>query len=189
MRASKQHMEKVRSHILDAAGQGFREEGYGGLGINGLAQRAGLTSGAFYGHFMSKSDAFAEVVAKGLNDYANAVADLKQQHADAWPEHFLAYYLGAEHVENLACSCVVPGLSADVMRAEDKTKIIYSALTTRIADSITAGLNKSSSGDSWALMALLAGAVMMARSVSDPTQKKDILSAAQHWAETIIQTK
>jgi len=186
MRASKEHMKKVRSHILDAAGKGFREEGYGGLGINGLAKRAGMTSGAFYGHFSSKDEAFNEVLKNGLEDYASTIENLKEEHNEEWTTHFLAYYLGKEHVNNMACSCAVPGLSGDVMRANDDTKILYSDVSKTISNSISNGLNKPDSNDSWALMALLSGAVTMARCVSDPQQKKEILDAAQEWASKII---
>lgn len=187
MRASQEHMKKVRSHILEAASKGFREDGYGGLGINGLAKRADMTSGAFYGHFSSKDEAFSEVVKKGLEDYAQAIEGFEKDYGDEWPEYFLGYYLGNEHVENLACSCAVPGLSADVMRANSETKEVYSDVSERIAQNIANGLGKKDLSDSWALMSLLAGAVMMARCVSDPQQKKEILNAAQDWASKMIE--
>ncbi len=186
MRASKEHMEKIRANILDAAGEGFREEGYGGLGINGLVKRAGLTSGAFYGHFSSKNEAFSEVIKNGLEDYSNTIEQLEKNHGDEWPQHFLHYYLGTEHVENLAGSCVVPGLSADVMRADIDTKDTYSNYSKQIANNITQGLHKNNPNDAWALMALLAGGVMMARCVSDPKQEKEILDSALGWAKKMI---
>ena len=186
MRASKAHMDKVKSTILDAAGKGFREEGYGGLGINGLSKRAGLTSGAFYGHFSSKSEAFQEVVEKGLHEYADTIKHLIDEYGDSWPQHFLDYYLGKQHVGDLACSCAVPGLSADVMRADDAIKQTYSSESLQIATNIATGLKRKDTQDAWALMALLAGAVMMARSVADPDQSKEILDATRHWADKIV---
>lgn len=187
MRASREHMEKIRSHILEAAGKGFREEGYGGLGINGLAQRAGMTSGAFYGHFSSKSEAFKEVVENGLNDYNSAVDQFDQEYGEDWPKFFLNYYLGKKHVGNLADSCVVPGLSADVTRADEKTKEVYSESVKRIADNLSSKLRKSDSTDAMALMALLAGAVMMARCISDSQISEALLVAAKGWANEMIE--
>ncbi|TVZ41588.1 TetR family transcriptional regulator [Alteromonadaceae bacterium 2753L.S.0a.02] len=186
MRASPEHMQKIRSHILKAAGQGFREEGFGGLGINGLAQRAGLTSGAFYGHFKSKNEAFQEVVNQGLNDYEDAIAQFGEQYGEAWQEHFLNFYLGNTHVEDLCNSCVVPGLSADVLRADAKTKGDYSKSVKRIAAGIATQSGDNESGNSLALMALLAGTVMMARCISDKQLSKDLRVAARHWAEEML---
>lgn len=186
MRASREHMEKVRSHILEAAGQGFREEGYGGLGINGLAKRAGMTSGAFYGHFPSKDAAFHEVVDKGLNDYADTVERFKQDYGEAWPEHFFKFYLGQAHVDDLANSCVVPGLSADVMRADANTKETYTRDVKAIADHIAGGVENNDEGDALALMALMAGTVMMARCLSDSQLSDELLAKARHWANEMI---
>lgn len=186
MRASQAHMDKIHAHLLDAAGQGFREQGYGGLGINALAQKAGMTSGAFYGHFSSKNEAFREVVEKGLDDYADTIERLLTEHGDNWPTYFMDYYLGQEHLENLSCSCVVPGLSADVTRADADTKAIYAHATKNIANTISTGLKRKKPDDAWALMALLAGAVMMARCCSDSPTAKEIVHAAKIWAEKII---
>ena len=57
MRYSAEHKKQTRARILAAAGQLFRREGYGGSGIDGLTRGAGVTNGAFYGHFRSKSEA------------------------------------------------------------------------------------------------------------------------------------
>lgn len=186
MRVSKEHKEKVRQEILEAAGKGFREQGYGGLGVDGLAKRAGLTSGAFYKHFPSKDDAFKAAVVKGLQDYAQAVQGFEADHGEAWTQAFINYYLGKSHVENLACSCAVPGLSAEVMRADKTTKKAYEDEINTVADNIASGLEGHTKEDAWALMALMAGAVMMARCVSNPKKSKEILSSAQRWAETMV---
>ena len=57
MRYAAGHKEGARTRILDAAGRGFRRLGFGGIGVDGLAKEAGVTSGAFYGHFPSKAEA------------------------------------------------------------------------------------------------------------------------------------
>ena len=55
----------TRQRIVDAAGRGFRRGGYGGIGVDGLAKEAGMTSGAFYVHFDSKKAAFRESMLQG----------------------------------------------------------------------------------------------------------------------------
>jgi TetR/AcrR family transcriptional repressor of nem operon len=44
--------------MIAAASRGFRSNGYAGIGVDGLAKAAGVTSGAFYSHFGSKDAAF-----------------------------------------------------------------------------------------------------------------------------------
>ena len=47
----------ARERLIEAAGRGF-PHWFGGIGVDGLAKAAGLTSGAFYIHFSSKREAF-----------------------------------------------------------------------------------------------------------------------------------
>ena len=66
MRYGPGHKDEARSKILNAAGRGFRSLGFGGIGVDGLAKDAGVTSGAFYGHFSSKAEAFKAAAVAGL---------------------------------------------------------------------------------------------------------------------------
>ncbi|MCP4061050.1 MAG: TetR/AcrR family transcriptional regulator [Pseudomonadota bacterium] len=186
MRASKAHMEKIRSHILESSEQGFREEGYSGLGINGLTKRAGMTSGAFYGHFSSKSQAFHEVVEKGMNDYMNTLIQLEEQYQQEWPQHFLDFYLSLEHTDDLGHSCVVPALSADVMRSDEDTKKLFSKQLEQIVNQVSTGLVGRDKAGAWALISLLAGSVMIARCSSSQKQSKEILESARTLANSIV---
>ena len=77
MRVTKEQKEQTRTKIIEAAGQGFRTHGYGGLGVDGLAKGADVTSGAFYGHFSSKGEAFKAAIEKGMEDYADTVRALQ----------------------------------------------------------------------------------------------------------------
>lgn len=48
--------ESTKERLLDAAIAVFRERGYDGTGVQEIARRAGLTTGAIYGHFRGKAD-------------------------------------------------------------------------------------------------------------------------------------
>jgi AcrR family transcriptional regulator len=60
------HKEEARARMVAAAGRGFRRQGFGGIGVDGLAKEAEVTSGAFYGHFSSKGEAFKAALVAGL---------------------------------------------------------------------------------------------------------------------------
>jgi TetR/AcrR family transcriptional regulator, transcriptional repressor for nem operon len=66
MRYKPDHKVESRSKILAAVGRGFRKKGYAGIGVDGLAKEAEVTSGAFYGHFRSKDDAFRQALLAGM---------------------------------------------------------------------------------------------------------------------------
>jgi AcrR family transcriptional regulator len=54
--------EATRARLLDAAQGVIAREGYEGATIDAIAEAAGVSKGAFYGHFPSKEAAFAAVL-------------------------------------------------------------------------------------------------------------------------------
>ena len=56
---------RTRAEILEHAARLFRLRGYAGTNIDDIMLAAGLTRGAFYAHFKSKDDLFAEVIRAG----------------------------------------------------------------------------------------------------------------------------
>ena len=71
---------QTRQQLLQGAGRGFRKAGFGGIGVDGLAKEAGVTSGAFYVHFDSKAQAFRESVALGMAELRGGVLYLSLIH-------------------------------------------------------------------------------------------------------------
>ena len=56
---------RTRAEILDHAARLFRLRGHAGTNIDDIMLAAGLTRGAFYAHFTSKDDLFAEAIRTG----------------------------------------------------------------------------------------------------------------------------
>eukprot|EP01035_Chromulina_nebulosa_P064375 gene64375-88041_t len=75
--------EQTRERILAAAGGCFRRAGYAGIGVDGLAKEAGVTSGAFYAHFGSKRAAFEAALAGGMQELGAAIAAFRAPQAKA----------------------------------------------------------------------------------------------------------
>src|ERR1700741_4884766 len=94
--------EESRARILEAAGRGFRRHGYGGLGIDGLAREAGVTSGAFYAHFRSKTCAFRDVVTIGVKNLRLAIEHLQSSMGAAWRQNLIDFYMSDRRTCDLA---------------------------------------------------------------------------------------
>ena len=58
--------EETRLKMRVAASRSFRAHGFAGVGVDGIAKEAGVTSGAFYSHFGSKDGAFSAALGVGL---------------------------------------------------------------------------------------------------------------------------
>ncbi|MEW6640177.1 MAG: TetR/AcrR family transcriptional regulator [Pseudomonadota bacterium] len=185
MRYSSEHKQKTRASILAAAGQLFRKEGYGGSGIDGLTKAAGVTNGAFYGHFRSKGEAFRAAVASGLEELRLAVGQLKADGGRSWLKNFVDIYLGAKRTCDLGESCALPSLSPDVIRADTETRAAYEAelklLIADVADGLD-GPDPQRNDDAIALLSLLTGGVTLARAVHDPALAERIAAVVKRRA-------
>src|SRR5260370_24790238 len=79
MKVTRQQVAKNRQRILEVAGKLFREKGFDGVSVADIMKSAGLTHGAFYGHFASKHElaaqACANAVAKTLDVWTALASD------------------------------------------------------------------------------------------------------------------
>ena len=176
----------ARGRLVDAAGRGFRTNGYGGAGVDALAKGAGLTSGAFYAHFASKAEAFRLVIADSLALLRNGVAAFQAQHGDDWRDTFVDFYLGPRMELGIDEACGLPSFSSDVSRADDATRAVYEAELALLVDEVAKGFRGANARQrAWSLLAVLSGAAAMARAVKDVDARRDILAAAVVTAKAV----
>ena len=186
MRYSAEHKIETRKRIVDAASRLFRRDGYGGSGIDGLTKEAGVTNGAFYGHFKSKGEAFRTVVLAGLEQLRFAVADLKASHGKRWLKTFIGLYLGPKRTCDIGESCALPSFSPEMVRADAETREAYEAELRRLIEEVSTGLPDEAGAarddKAIALLAMLSGGVTLARAVPDPALSKRIADAVERSA-------
>jgi len=60
--------DATRARLVDAAAAVFSEKGYDGAGVQEIARRAGLTTGAIYGRFTGKAELLREAIESHSND-------------------------------------------------------------------------------------------------------------------------
>lgn len=178
MRYNAEHTEQTRRRILDAAGRVFRESGIAGVGVDGLAKAAGVTSGAFYKHFPSKAEAFRATVVQGMERLRQGVEHFREQEG-SWITAFSRYYLSREHRRDVAGGCALPSLSAEVGRTGPQTRTDYQVELLEVAETLAAGLPGAPDREAaWPILAQLVGAVVLARAVQDDAVADEIAHAA-----------
>ena len=172
MRYGPGHKDEARSRILNAAGRGFRRLGFGGIGVDGLAKEAGVTSGAFYGHFPSKAEAFKAAAVAGLVQLREAIEDLRAREGEDWLATFVDFYMSVRRTCDLSESCALQSLTPEVARADHDTRAAYEAELLEVAEAVAQGLPNGSlparRKAAWAILAMLSGGVSLARSAADP---------------------
>ena len=171
-----------------AAGRGFRVGGFGGIGVDGLAKEAGLTSGAFYTHFGSKAEAFRIALHDGFEFFQSGIAALKEKHGESWVPALIDFYFRERMEVELCDACDLPSLTADAMRSEDSTRHLFEQDLEKLARTIAGGLTgESTLSRAWVLLSLFAGGSSLARTVTDPIIRQQLLDSVRTVAHQVCQ--
>lgn len=183
-RYNTEQKEQTRERIIAAAGRVFRKGGYSGIGIDGLAKEAGVTSGAFYGHFESKKAAFEAAVIVGLSEVKLAITSLQKDYGAKWWEVFAKFYMNNRRTCDLAESCALQSLTPEVGRSDETVRALFENELLKIAAAANEGsaqeLDQSTKDKTWASLAMLVGGVSLARAVRDEKLSDEIGLAIQN---------
>jgi AcrR family transcriptional regulator len=181
--------EEGRARILMSASRGFRSRGFAGLGVDGIAREAGVTSGAFYAHFPSKTEAFTAALIDGLAALRAGITELQRDHGVGWTEAFIDFYLSDRRTCDLADSCALQSLTAEVARASPETRSAYERELEHVIDLVASGLGGAPDlqrGKATALLSLLSGGVTLARAVEQSAGSDSIAEAVRIAARQIV---
>ncbi|GCD88170.1 TetR/AcrR family transcriptional regulator [Nocardioides sp. LS1] len=186
-RYSPEHKEATRRRMIETAGRRFKSDGIDGSGIATLVADAGLTNGAFYGHFASKDDLVASVVTQQLADQVAVVNDLPAGLASV--ESYLREYLSPAHRDDLAGGCPSAALLDEIGRCDLTVREAYTegahSMIEAIARHLDDGDAQRTRERAIGLFTLLVGSIQAARAVTDPELSEQILAAAYVNAVTL----
>jgi AcrR family transcriptional regulator len=185
-RYSPEHKEATRRRMIETAGRRFKRDGIDGSGIAALVADAGLTNGAFYGHFASKDDLVASVVAQQLEDQ---VAQLNALPAGlASIDAYLRDYLSPAHRDDRAGGCPSAALLDEVGRCDETVRQAYTDGAQAMIKAITRHLGGDAQlvgEQAIGLFTLVVGTLQLARAVTDTDLSDRILAAAYTNAMTL----
>lgn len=161
---------------MRAGARSLKESGFNGIGVDGLAGAAGVTSGAFYSNFANKEAMLEAVIEAGLGEPLLTETESTTRTAGrARLISFIEDYLSADHSMDSAAGCVMPALSADVSRAGPQVKRAYQRKMLALVDRI-AGLLDGDEPDrhqrAWSIVALIVGAVLVSRAIPEESNSK-----------------
>ena len=189
MRVSKEKAAEHRQQILSSAARLFREHGIEATGVDSITKSADLTHGAVYSQFGSKQAITIESIRLALGDSKRAwlQAATKRGRRNSFTA-VVDSYLSARHRDAPGTGCLVAALGAELSR---QSKSIRDAFTEEFKKAwefltvLTASDNSANSGgdDTLAAFAAMAGALMLARAVTDQSLSDRILQAMANWIE------
>jgi TetR/AcrR family transcriptional repressor of nem operon len=186
--------EKAESHerIVQVASTLFRELGVEGIGVADLMKEAGLTHGGFYRHFESRDELVAEAVERALADGGKVVVAIGASPLSrkAVVTALVDGYLSLAHRDNIASSCAVTTMAADVSRSNERARFAYTAQVEKylqlLAGLIASDRQTTRRAKAMAALSTLVGAVSMSRAVSDEKLSRELLKSAAAEAKALL---
>ena len=172
MRVSKEKAAHNRERILTSAARLFREHGISATGVDAITEDAGLTHGGLYSQFGSKEVIAAEAIrfalARGKRVWQRALE--RNPGMSALPA-IVDGYLSRAHRDAPGTGCVLAALGPDIAR---QPRRVRQAFTKEIKDDLEFlsrlmpdDGKEDRYEDAIATFASMAGALILARAVSD----------------------
>jgi TetR/AcrR family transcriptional regulator, transcriptional repressor for nem operon len=180
MKVSKEKAAEHHQAVIEAAAVSFRESGFEGVNVAEIMQKAGLTHGAFYGHFSSKAALAAAACRYAFDDRLNDWTD------DVSLTDYLDRYISTFHRDRPGRGCPMAAFASDISRQPKAVQKEFETGVSRYLERIASGLAKSSTpkptrdSEASALLAAMVGSIVLARSTrSNRTLSARILTESR----------
>lgn len=174
------HKLQSREKVISAAATLFTRKGFNAVTIDEVMKKAGLTRGAFYAHFKSKSDIYNQAVIYGARKARKHI----KKAAVKSPLEFAEDYLKIGSPEGKLKYCTLAFLVTDIAQQENDIKSTYTEVLKGY-QGIIRSLNLSSDA-AIQVSTLLIGGLAISRSVTDKQLRDDILRNSLAGVKTII---
>jgi TetR/AcrR family transcriptional repressor of nem operon len=180
---------RAKEAILQAGARALRTNGFNGIGVDGLAASAGVTSGAFYSNFPNKEALLEKVIETCVGEpFIDSESGSLAQRQDRLRE-WLAMYISAGHRVDPASGCVMPTLSADVARANPQIRAAYQRkmleLVRRMSN-VLDGAEPDRARRAWSIIAMMVGAIAISRAMPDGEAADQALDSALQTATALV---
>jgi len=194
MKVSRTTAAAHRQALLEQAGRLFRRHGFDAVSIADVARAAGLTHGAFYGHFPSKAALAAAAARESLESGALHWRRRGERARAAGADPLVAIigaYLSEAHRDRPEEGCALATLGPEVSRAEPPLSdalrggvdLLLVVLEEEIARLDPGGAAASRCGAALAMLAAMTGGVVLARALAaDPAASRAALDSAARLA-------
>lgn len=182
MRVSKERAAGNRARILTETARMIRESGIAGVGVDALTKAAGLTHGSLYSQFGSKDRLVAEALAQAMDISGDRT--LKDLAAGGSLATVVARYLSPAHRDAPGGGCAIAAIGPEAARQGDGVRRAFTRGVQGFADRLAAVMptqgTQPPEDAALATVAMLVGALILARTVDDPDLSDRILAAGAH---------
>jgi len=182
------HKIKVRARIIESAARAFRTNGVRDISVPFIMKGAGLTHGGFYSHFDNKEQLVSETCRYAIRDTIALLRNAADQAGGEPPIHaVIHYYLSPHHRDQTDIGCILPALSGEISRLSEEVRQAFTEELQRMIDFVSETAEIDHSPGS-ALLSLMVGSLVLARSVSNPELSDGLLNAGKQQAKELVKS-
>jgi len=182
------HRSSIRAKIVESARRLFNRHGFESVSVKQIMAGAGMTHGAFYSYFDSKSDLYTEVLGCFFTDpnwkprWEGVSVDLG---ADDVGAQIVRAYLSRQHFDDVENSCPMVALPGDVRRSGRAVKGAFETVFAAMVAMLERGLScsgRSKTRQAQAIAALCIGGLVVARAMRSEGAADELRNACMSIA-------
>lgn len=173
----KEHKQQSRQKIVAAAATLFTECGFDQVSIDDVMLAAGMTRGAFYAHFASKSELYSEAIVHAAHCARQRVLDGLADEPKA--KQIAERYLMLAHAQGKLTRCPLAFLTSDIHQRDDQVRDAYTRVLKGFIDTIGATSDNNDANSELRNAVLMVGGLALARAVNDPQLQERVLQACR----------
>src|ERR1700739_4469009 len=186
MRYPPEHKAQNHEKILSVAARSFRERGADSSGIGTVMKKVGLKKCGFYRHFKSKDDLFVEAVARALEETGRGMVEVAKSAPQGQAlRAVIERYLSTGHANSPGTGCVRAALGPELARktlsVRKRIEALLEAYRERLLPFMPGQTREERQAKIRLLFPSMAGVLMMARVISDPQRREQILRTRQNF--------
>jgi TetR/AcrR family transcriptional repressor of nem operon len=182
---SKEHTQRTRAKIVEAARLLFNLHGLHGVTIEMVMAKADLTRGGFYNHFKNREALFSAAISsflmgRGAQWREEAGIDVSQL-SPKMAEQMIQSYLSSKHLGDIEGQCPMIALPSDVARCGSPAQESYQQLLTAMVSLFEKSLppdDHEVRQQALSLAALCVDGMVLARTLPDSTLANEVREAA-----------
>jgi TetR/AcrR family transcriptional repressor of nem operon len=174
---------EMKEKIIESARRLFNRYGVDNVSLDQIMAGVGLTHGAFYGYFRSKSDLYTEVLSCFFTDpnwkncWEGVEVDLTSGDVGS---QIIRAYLSRQHFENVENSSPMVALPTDVARGGKSAKRVFEAVFQAMVSVLERSLAENARPRrtvAQAMAALCVGGMVVARTMVNPILADELRDA------------
>ncbi|MBY0553092.1 TetR/AcrR family transcriptional regulator [bacterium] len=189
MKENLKKLQKIESkeRILNVASRLFKKNGFTATGIDQIMEEAGLTAGAFYAHFKSKTDLLEQSIEHSFKFSRHLLLkDTEHLQGEEKIRTIMSRYISTTHRDLPEKGCMIPALASEIYRGSNKSSELIGKYVNKWAELMIEHITRDVTYEEKKEIALnlisqAVGTILLSRMVNNSKLSDEILVSSKNY--------